>query len=146
MKVLPPTPRPCASCPYRREVPSGVWSKDEYEKLREYDRPFIEQPPGVFLCHQTDLDNPRKRVCGGWVGTHHDDELLALRLAVPQGVMSLETLHEIRDYTPDVELFASGTEAADHGMEDIEWPGEDAARMIEKIKKVRSDLRTENPK
>lgn len=26
---------PCETCPYRRDVPSGVWSADEYRKLIE---------------------------------------------------------------------------------------------------------------
>ena len=31
-------PKPCASCPYRCDVPSGVWHPDEYAKLEVYDR------------------------------------------------------------------------------------------------------------
>ena len=27
--------QPCSSCPYRKDVPSGVWAHHEYEKLRD---------------------------------------------------------------------------------------------------------------
>ncbi|MFD7961193.1 DUF6283 family protein [Streptomyces zaomyceticus] len=40
----PPAPRPCASCPYRRDVPSGVWSRGDYVKLPLYDGPTWTQP------------------------------------------------------------------------------------------------------
>ncbi|WP_336794377.1 DUF6283 family protein [Gordonia malaquae] len=54
VKVTSPAPRPCESCPYRRDVPSGVWAESEYEKLRAYDAPTGEQPVRLFLCHQYD--------------------------------------------------------------------------------------------
>lgn len=61
----PPSRCPCASCPYRRDVPSGVWAPEEYEKLRRYDAPTMEQPPQVFLCHQKNRDTAN-RVGAGW--------------------------------------------------------------------------------
>lgn len=30
-----PSPRLCESCPYRRDVPSGIWDRSEYAKLTE---------------------------------------------------------------------------------------------------------------
>ena len=78
-----PKPYPCASCPYRCDVPSGVWDEDEYLKLPDYDEATGEQPPGVFLCHQDD-----ERVCSGWAGTHDTEDLLSLRLAVSLGAMT----------------------------------------------------------
>lgn len=38
-------PKPCASCPYRRDVPEGVWHPEEYSKLRAYDGSTGEQSP-----------------------------------------------------------------------------------------------------
>jgi hypothetical protein len=47
-----PASNPCGSCPYRRDVPSGVWDAAEYEKLPRYDGPMADQPARLFLCHQ----------------------------------------------------------------------------------------------
>lgn len=35
---------PCHSCPYRRDVPSGVWATEEYDKLLPYDADTASQP------------------------------------------------------------------------------------------------------
>lgn len=123
--LLPPAPRPCASCPYRRDVPAGVWHPEEYAKLPEYDKPTGEQPPGVFLCHQRD-----SRVCAGWAGCHDHEETLALRFAVLDGSITVETLDEIIDYETDVALFATGQEAADHGMSGVDDPDVSARRLM----------------
>lgn len=77
MNTRGPAPKPCASCPYRRDVPSGVWHPDEYTKLRRYDEDTSQQPAGLFICHQTDAENDARRVCAGWVGCH-GDQLLGL--------------------------------------------------------------------
>lgn len=65
MSIKEPAPRPCESCPYRKDVPSGVWAEEEYRKLPDYDQETMKQPMGVFLCHQQN-----QRVCGGWAGVH----------------------------------------------------------------------------
>ncbi|GAA2239757.1 DUF6283 family protein [Streptomyces nogalater] len=140
MTTLPPAPRPCQYCPYRLDVPSGVWSAEEYAKLPTYDRPTPEQPAKLFRCHQHDHDSGRARVCGGWAGCHDGDELLALRVATIAGEIAVETAQAIRDYTSPVPLFASGAEAAVHGMREILNPGPDARRAIDKISRTRTDL------
>lgn len=124
----PPAARPCGSCPYRRDVPSGVWSLDEYAKLPAYDRPTGEQPLGVFLCHRQD-----GRACAGWVGVHDMDHCLAVRLGVATG--SIDDPDAFRDYETDVPLFGSGLEAARHGVERINHPGPEARRLMEKLEK-----------
>jgi len=131
-EVGPPAPRPCASCPYRRDVPSGVWAAEEYAKLRRYDAPTMEQPPGVFLCHQVN-----GRVCAGWASCHDGDHLLALRIAVASGGMSAEDMEATRDYVSPVPLFGSGTEAADHGTAEIDAPGPRAVQTMAKITRRR---------
>lgn len=128
-----PAPRPCPSCPYRLDVPSGVWSAEEYRKLEAYDRPTWDQPGALFLCHQTDAGDPRRRVCAGWVGCH-GDELLALRLAAAAGRIDPE---EVLGYRTSVALFDSGTSAAAHGQAEIEWPGAAAAEAIAKVSRRR---------
>lgn len=135
-EIKEPAPRPCESCPYRRDVPSGVWSADEYEKLREYDGQGFEQPLSVFQCHQNERSDDRARLCAGWVACHGQD-LIGLRIAVARGRMDPKVL----EYTTDVPVFASGTEAADHGEADIDSPGEDACALVDKIVTRRPDVR-----
>lgn len=122
---LPPKPakRPCGSCPYRRDVPSGVWSLEDYAKLPRYDKETWEQPTGVFLCHQRD-----GHVCAGWLQTHGTDDLLALRMN--------EVDPSCFDFSSDVETFDSGVEAAVHGVRDIRNPGPEAQAMMEKLRKL----------
>lgn len=128
--VRPPAPRPCESCPYRRDVPSGVWVAEEYAKLPAFDRPTFEQPPAVFLCHRQN-----GRVCGGWAGCHDMDESLALRFAAV--AMPAETVEAIRDFVSPVPLWPSGEAAAAHGLADVESPGEDAELLIGKLSRNR---------
>lgn len=124
--VRPPAPRPCESCPYRLDVPSGVWAESEYAKLPAYDLPTGEQPAAVFLCHQQD-----ERACAGWAGCHDGTTLLALRLAGIRPNLSVATAEAIRDYRSPVPLHPSGAAAAAHGLAELEAPGPaaDEARM-----------------
>lgn len=129
----PPAKNPCGSCPYRRDVPSGVWHPSEYAKLPEYDKSTAEQPPGVFLCHQQD-----GRMCAGWVGCHDQQNLLALRFWALNGA-DPDDVDEVLDYTTEVPLFDSGAEAAEHGMAEVETPGPKAARTIDRLTKKLSE-------
>lgn len=140
MTVLPPAPRPCGTCPYREDVPSGVWGENEYAKLAEYDGPTYEQPFGLFLCHQRDRKDANARVCGGWAGCHDSAELMAIRMALAAREITMETAEAICEYESPVPLFASGAEAAEHGMREIGNPGPEARQAIEKIARIRTDL------
>ena len=91
-------PTPCRFCPYRRDVPSGVWANEEYLKLRAYDRDTSQQPTEAFGCHET----PRL-LCAGWAQVH-GWELLALRLR------SAFARKPIEIPPAKVELFKSGCE------------------------------------
>ncbi len=133
--VLPPA-TPCGSCPYRRDVPSGVWHETEYDKLPEYDNPTQEQPVGVFLCHQQN-----GRLCAGWVAVHDMSESLALRLACSLGMISESDTEAVLNYRTTVPLFGSGAEAAEHGKKEIDRPGDKAVRTMSKIGRVRSARR-----
>ncbi|MFD8046469.1 DUF6283 family protein [Streptomyces chartreusis] len=137
----PPAPRPCDSCPYRRDVPSGIWAREEYDKLRRFDAPTAEQPSRLFQCHQADADSATRRICAGWAGCH-GDRLLGLRVALIEGRIDEATFAAAAGYESPVALFGSGSEAADHGQADIGWPGGEAGRLIGKITRTRSDLRT----
>jgi hypothetical protein len=134
-EIRAPAPRPCDSCPYRRDVPSGIWDASEYAKLLGYDEPTMLQPPWLFLCHQQD-----GRVCAGWVGCH-GDQLLAIRLAAADRRMSLDTLCTTVNYRSPVPLFASGREAAEHGMAEIESPSLEARKSQSKLLRRRPGAR-----
>ena len=107
---------PCQSCPYRQDVPSGIWEAAEYDKIIPYDNPTWAQPPKVFLCHQAD-----GCLCRGWLDTH-GDQLLGLRLACSKG---------------EVDPEASAAEAAEHGRKSIKRPGRKAREMVAKIERKR---------
>lgn len=57
--------KPCASCPYRREVPLARWSLEEYERLKEQDAmPF----GAMFDCHGGGkLPKEQRAPCIGWL-------------------------------------------------------------------------------
>jgi hypothetical protein len=113
--------RPCGSCPYRRDVPSGVWAESEYDKLPDYDAPTWSQPLGLFMCHQRD-----GCLCAGWLACH-GRELLAVRLA-------RDTVDPaVHGYTTDVPVFASGAEAAAHGKRGIDRPDPKAKKLVAKL-------------
>lgn len=128
MPAKPPAPNPCGSCPYRRDVPSGVWELEEYLKLPPYDNPTSEQPPAVFMCHRQD-----GHICAGWAGCHDMDENLGLRLGASMG--TVEDPEAVRTYETTTELFASGAEAAAYGMDEIRNPGPEARRIMRKLAK-----------
>lgn len=121
---------PCTTCPYRRDVPSGIWSADEYAKLPPYDRPTMEQPPTLFMCHQNS-----DGLCTGWLQSYanreHRYDLLALRLSYRQ--FSRE-VSRVALMEPLVKLFRTGAAAANHGMKAIRRPGRKAMLAIERFK------------
>lgn len=120
-----PRKNPCASCPYRKNVPSGVWDASEYQKLPGYDGETYEQEAvATFMCHQQD-----GCVCSGWLAHRDPEEMLAVRLGLIRGDLDPRCL----DYTTDVPLFESGAEAAAHGMKQFSNPRDDAVAVINKI-------------
>lgn len=123
-------PIPCEACPYRKDVPSGVWAHHEYEKLRGYDNPIYAQPPQAFACHST----PAK-LCNGWAIVNdnlHHGHVLALRLAGRPEVPE-----------PKVALFETNAEAADHGQREIEEPGVMASLVVERLEAKHARLRSD---
>lgn len=131
-EIRAPAPRPCGSCPYRCDTPSGVWEQDEYEKLTRFDGPTWAQDPSVFLCHQQD-----GRLCAGWVGVHDMAESLGLRVAAATGSISTEVADECLDYATDVPLYATGAEACEAGLRDVSAPSGTAVKVIDKLAKRR---------
>lgn len=133
-ELMHPRDRPCGSCPYRRSCPSGLWAAAEYDSLAARDGDTGQQAMagavGVLRCHQG-----RSELCAGWCAVHGDDESLGLRMAAARGLVDPD---EVRDYTTDVPLFASGAEAAEHGKRDIRHPSAEARAASAKIGRVRS--------
>ena len=112
----------CTACPYRRDVPSGVWAASEYEKLAEYDKETGEQPVGAFHCHATP-----EVICHGWTVVHGRQDYAHEPLAFRLWGIDPTTVEE---HTP---LFSSGTEACEHGKRDIENPSEEAMAVVERL-------------
>jgi hypothetical protein len=112
----------CSSCPYRRDVPSGVWAAHTYDLLPPYDEPTAKQPMKLFMCHAT-----TDHVCHGWavcgMKQDHEHELLALRAWPVEGDVPEER----------IPLFDSHTEAAEHGKRDIEDPSEEAIATVDRL-------------
>lgn len=117
--MIAPPKVPCGSCPYRKDVPPGIWAREEYQKLPLYDAETWAQPPGLFMCHQKD-----GCLCGGWLAAHDRDHLLALRVA------GHRLAPEVWDYAPGVPVFESGAAAAAHGIAGIDNPTPEAQRKI----------------
>lgn len=140
MTVAGPAPRPCESCPYRCDAPSGLWDASEYEKLVAYDSDTAYQPPNLFLCHQNSAQDDRARLCAGWVGCH-GEELLALRLAGARREMADTELRAAFEYRSPVPLFESGAAAAEHGVKNIDNPDSAALVAMDKIRSRRADIR-----
>lgn len=132
-----PAPRPCPTCPYRRDVASGVWDEEEYEKLRGYDEPTWKQPPEVWLCHSSATPTTDRRLCAGWCGCHDGEHLMALRVAEAHGTLAPEVIEAAIEYVSPVPLFGSGNEAADHGMADYHRPGRKTIEAIAKVRRLR---------
>jgi hypothetical protein len=116
-----------------------LWAPEEYEKLRRYDALTGEQPTAVFLCHQKNRGAAEGRVCAGWAGCHDGRNLRALRIAALGTLMSIEDIEAAADYISPVPLFASGREAADHGLAEVAAPGVDAVAAISKLARARGD-------
>jgi len=124
-----PSKVPCGTCPYRTDVPSGIWDAHEYLKLPQYDGETMDQiikgAHALFYCHQND-----GHLCAGWVGCHDTNHLAALRF----NRVDPETFN----YVSPIELFPSGAEAAIHGMEEIENPPPEARVAIAKLEAKRN--------
>jgi hypothetical protein len=131
MSAPKPALRPCGTCPYRKDVPAGIWDAGEYAKLPRYDGETFEQTAtSLFHCHKDD-----GMLCAGWVACHDMDHLLAVRLhRVDPSVYT---------YTSPIPVFASGAEACAHGLSGITTPDTKARRAIRGL--VQKRARTVRP-
>lgn len=127
-----PAKSPCGSCPYRTDAPSGLWHHEHYAKLLEYDKPMQEQPEAAFACHQQN-----GKLCAGWVATHDMSRNMALRIALVAGWITIDTFKACLNYVTKVPVFASGAEAAAHGLRDYDNPDERTLRIRHKLVKTK---------
>lgn len=125
---------PCSTCPYRKDTPKGIWHESEYQKLAEYDEYDhltrtgpLEPATALFLCHQSHVTG-EDTVCRGWVATHPDS--VAVRLAMLRGELTPEQVYE--EQCP-VELYASGREAMEAGLSELEQPSTQALKACGKL-------------
>src|SRR5262245_53386882 len=91
---------PCSSCPYRQDVPGGVWDAEEYEKLAGFSAPFPAL--AYFLCHQGGTEHPQ--LCRGWLKVERDS--VAVRLLLHTGQLTPAE----RDRPVTVALYPTGAE------------------------------------
>lgn len=115
--------KPCTSCPYRKDHPPGVWAKEEYEKLRDYDD---NTAYGIFLCHQTNASGV-PTACKGWTTVAQDS--VAVRMGIAKGTLDPKEVYA----DCGVELHASGNAAADAGEAKIKRPPREAKAMINRL-------------
>jgi hypothetical protein len=129
VKIKAPCAVPCVDCPYRMDAPSGLWAEDQYDKLPDYDKDIGEgQPLAVFLCHEQN-----GHLCAGWVGCHGGENLISIYIEAASGGLSSEELVKTLEHKPRVPLFESGIAAAEHGKEEIEYPGERARKRADAV-------------
>ncbi len=120
-------PRPCTTCPYRKDTPPGLWAASEYERLAEFDG--HGNIGHVFLCHQTHATGV-DTACKGWLWVHQDDA--SVRVAQLAGKVTPEQVAA----DPQVPLYASGAEARDAGLAGVERPSAAARRAMSKLRRT----------
>jgi hypothetical protein len=121
-------PDPCASCPYRRDTPPGVWAPEEYRKLPAWDDPM--NFAGVFLCHHSNL-GARQAVCRGWLEVHGDN--LQARMTGNR----VEFTSTAARFPTKVPLYKSGAQACAAGLRGVRRPNKAARRLMQKLTKAR---------
>lgn len=132
MAKIDVAPEPCGTCPYRRDVPAGLWDASEYEKLPTFAEGY-DAGQGVpclalFLCHQTHRLG-RDTACRGWLSVER--ESLAVRLAVLTGrIAADEVWREVK-----APLYESGREAAEAGLAGVEEPSLGARRAMARLQR-----------
>lgn len=117
---------PCASCPYRKDTPAGVWSAEEYKKLPAWDEQAYMG--GVFLCHHS-ATAKRDSVCRGWLEVHHRN------FSVRLGYSRIDPTN-LKEPT-DVPLYSSGAEACRAGLRGVRKPTKAAILTINKLTRAR---------
>lgn len=56
--------KPCQTCPYRRDVPTGTWHPEEFVKLARNDRNDFG---ALYGCHKYGKSEGARSFCAGWL-------------------------------------------------------------------------------
>jgi hypothetical protein len=92
------TRKPCASCPYRKDVPIGTWHRSELENLLANDKD--EMHGNLFACHKF-RHRPKEEhdACAGWVLDQKERGLpsIRFRLALMTNDDAVRMLEEVTD-------------------------------------------------
>ncbi|GBF17407.1 hypothetical protein Br6_04813 [Rhodococcus sp. Br-6] len=107
---VPHRRRPCAECPWRRDVPAGKFTSERYDALAATSGgPGCEAPVSapMFACHKT--AEGAEQACAGWLAVAGGDHL-GVRVAVIQGRLDPAVLEPGEAWPP---LFGSFDEMAD---------------------------------
>jgi hypothetical protein len=80
----------------------------------------------MFLCHHN-----TGSLCAGWCAVHDMGENLGVRLGLALG--QLDDPERVFLYSTSTPLFATGLEAALHGMRDSRRQGTKAKRAIQQL-------------
>lgn len=117
-------PNPCPTCPYRRDVPSGVWAEQEYVRLKEFDD---QRKISAFLCHNGGSDPKTNRtLCRGWVEVHNQN--WGVRLALCQ-----VEWNDANSKPTKVPLYKSGAQAMKAGLRKLNQPSREARAICDKL-------------
>lgn len=107
---LPHRRRPCAECPWRRDVAPGMFSRDRFDALASTSgRPGQEAKLGapMFACHKS--PEGAEDACAGWLAVA-GGEHIGVRFAVAQRRLDPALLTPGEGWP---ELFGSFEEMAD---------------------------------
>jgi hypothetical protein len=127
---IPALDNPCNTCPYRKDTPSGIWDREEYNKLPAWDGTEMhEMNIALFLCHSANLAG-NKAVCRGWLEVHCENK--GVRLNMMSGRITVPCT------TPTTaELYESGAAARRAGLRGVRKPSKKANVVINKLARAR---------
>jgi hypothetical protein len=89
------TKTPCASCPYRKDVPVKTWHRSEFENLLAQDQ---DQFGRMFGCHKFRFrPSEEQHFCAGWLLDQKERGYpsLHLRMFLITNGITVEQLDEI---------------------------------------------------
>jgi hypothetical protein len=123
---------PCASCPYRKDVPVETWHRSEFEGVMANAQD--EMRGAVFGCHKY-RNRPKEehRPCVGWFLDQKANGMPSIQLrllGMTGGAEAVEFLKEAHDgghdlYSSIEEMCeANGADEARHKHDNDDWENE----------------------
>lgn len=90
------TKEPCQSCPYRKDVRTEYWAREEYEGLLDQDADPITG--AIFGCHQT-RKLPVPSICAGWLLDQKNRGVpsIQLRLSFIRNKVAVDCYNQVSD-------------------------------------------------